>query len=344
MISAGRSDAGSLREQVQRLPKVELHAHLEGSLPLRTLRFLAAKHRLPVPPARGFSDLHGFLKSFGAVCELLADPGDFELAAFHLARAARRRGVLHLEVLVSPQVFARRGIPLGAMMRGLLRGRRRAGQAFGLSLVYIADGVRQWGGAWFDDVVRMLAPYAGRGLAGIGVGGDEASVPARDFARAFRRARDLGLRTTIHAGEAAGPDSVREALHALRPDRIGHGFRAAEDPDLVATLVRRGITLEICPTSNVLTGAVASLRSHPVRQLYAAGALITVNSDDGYLFDTNVSREMELLARRFLFTGEDLKRITLHAARAAFLPRRDKSRLVRKIKEAAWPKGAGSAP
>jgi adenosine deaminase len=320
---------------IGRLRKIDLHIHLEGSLSPSTLESLAARHRLPVPSLRRFHGFGGFLKSFGAVCDLLVDAEDFDKAATDLLGQAGRRRVAHMEVLFSAQVFMRRGVPLNTILGGLLRARARAMKRAGPSIVFIMDGVRQWGGEWFEQVVAAAAPYAGRGLAGIGVGGDESALPARAFARAFRAARDLGLRTTIHAGEAAGPESIREALRRLTPDRIGHGVRAVEDVDLVSDLARRGTALEICPTSNVATGVVPSMRRHPIRKLLDAGVAVTINSDDGAFFNTDVERELRLASREFSLTTEEILRVTLNAGRAAFLPAASRGRLERAVLESA---------
>lgn len=313
-----------------RLRGIDLHLHLEGSLPAATRAALAARHRLPVPAIDRFEGLRGFLKAFGAMCELLVDERDFHRAAAAVLDRARRRGMLHVEILFSPQVYSRRGIPHGVFMRGLLRAlheRRRAAP----SAVLIADGVRQWGGDWFDETVAVLAPWAGRGLAAVGIGGDEAAVPARDFAPAFRRARRLGLRTTVHAGEGGGPASVREVLEWLAPDRIGHGVRAAEDPALLAAIARRGITLEVCPSSNVATGVVRTLADHPLRRMIDAGAAVTINSDDGAFFGTDQPEELRRSARAFGLGKEDLERLLRNAARAAFLPGAARARLERAV-------------
>jgi adenosine deaminase len=181
----------------------------------------------------------------------------------------------------------------------------------------------------------MLAPWAGRGLAGIGVGGDETAVDPSEFVGAFRRARGLGLRTTVHAGESAGADSVRAALAALGPDRVGHGFRAVEDTELMARLGKLDIALEVCPSSNVATGVAASWRSHPLRLLYDAGVPVTINSDDGAFFGTDVRREVRMASRELLFTRKELMGMMRTAARVAFLAPRERRRLERRIR-AAW--------
>ncbi len=310
---------------------IDLHLHLEGSLPSRTRAWLAARHRLPSPSLGRFDGFTGFLKAFGAVCDLMVDEVDFHRAARDTLRRQHALGAIHVEVLFSPQVFLRRGVPLERIMRGLLRAREEASR-WGLSAVYILDGVRQWGGEWLDEVVASAAPWAGRGLAGLGVGGDETGVPLRDLRPAFLRARRLGLRTTIHAGEAAGAGSVRDAIEILGPDRIGHGVRAVEDASVVQMLVSRGIPLEVCPTSNVATGVVASMREHPLRRLYDAGALVTLNSDDGAFFGTDLRHEALMAVQCLGLTHGDLLAMAVTAARAAFLPRAARVRIERRIR------------
>jgi len=308
--------------------------HLEGSLPPATVRALAARHRLSEPALRRFRSFPGFLESFGEVCDLFRDEQDFELAASSAIGAARRAGAAHLEILFSPQVHLRRGVSIASIMTGLLRGRARAVKGRGPSVVYILDGVRQWGGEWLEEAVRAVEPYAGEGIAGLGVGGDERAVPARDFRRAYALARRLGMFRTIHAGEICGPESVWEALEILQVDRIGHGVRAIEDPELVARLARGGVPLEICPTSNIATGAVASPQSHPLRRLYACGVTVTINSDDGSMFGTDIGGELET-ARRWGLDETALVEVTLNAARAAFLPPRRRRALLRRVRRSA---------
>ncbi len=304
---------------IRRLPKVDLHLHLEGSLSRRAMSRLAARHRIAAPDRRGLRGFDGFLKAFAAACDLMRDADDFRLAVEDVLRNCGRQGVVHVEIRFSPQVFLRRGIPLGSMLRGLLEGRRRGAARHGVSSVLIVDGVRQWGPDWFHEMVRSISPHAGKGIAAIGLGGHETSLDASVFAHAFRQGRRLGLRSTVHAGETGGPDSVWAALRSLQPDRIGHGVRAILDPRLIREMARRRITLEVCPTSNVRTGAVRSLAAHPVRDLFEAGVPIAVGADDGAIFGTDLDRELRILVTRFGFTREELGRMMIDAARASFL-------------------------
>lgn len=316
-----------------RRPWIDLHLHLEGSLPRKALTVLAARHHCPVPPQREFSGFKGFLQAFGAVCDLLRDEEDFEFAARSVIAHSRALGLIHVEILFSPQVFARRGIPPDRVIRGLLSARRRE-SALAPSVVYIMDGVRQWGGEWFEAQVRAMKPFVGKGLAGVGIGGDEREISCREFSGAFRAARTLGLRTTVHAGEASGPESIRDALKWLLPDRLGHGIGAAGDPELCRLLARRRLPLEVCPSSNIATGVVASHSVHPVRRLYESGLYVTIGSDDGSFFNTNVPAEMELLHRVHGFSAKEIDSLTRAAARAAFIPPDARLRLERCVE--AW--------
>lgn len=310
---------------------IDLHLHLEGSLPAGTAARLARRHGLQPPNGR-FEGFAGFLRAFGAACDLMRDPVDFEDAAHDVIEAARRRGLVHVEILFSPQVFLRRGIALETIVPALLRGRRRANHRGSMSAVFIADGVRQWGPSWFGRVVRGLAPWAGAGVAGIGLGGDETALPASRFAACYRDARDLGFHRTIHAGETGGPGGVSDAL-TLPVERIGHGIGAAEDADLMALLARRRIPLEVCPSSNVATGVVRRLEDVPVRRLLDAGVRVTINSDDGAFFHTDAAREIDRATRTHGLDPDERLALAIHAAEGAFLSPRLKRSLRRRVEK-----------
>jgi len=320
---------------IRRLPKIELHIHLEGSIPRAALARIAARRGLPVPRPPRFSDLAGFLRHFGAVCDLLVEARDFEEAARALIVWLRRQNIQHAEVMFSPQVFLRRGVPLAAIMEGLLAARHSQARAGGQSVLYILDGVRQWGPDWFERVVRASAPWAGRGLAAVGLGGDEASLPAGDFRGGFTLARRLGMATVIHAGEAGDPRGVAAALDLPGIRRIGHGIAAAADPAILGRLARRGVPLEVCPTSNLCTGAVRSWTGHPVRRLYDAGVPLVIGSDDAAIFGTSLTAELGILAQRFRFGRAELMHLMVGAARASFLSRARRAILERRILSAA---------
>ncbi|HKY32016.1 MAG TPA: adenosine deaminase [Candidatus Polarisedimenticolia bacterium] len=312
-----------------RIPLLDLHLHLEGSIPSAALRRLAARHRAGVPDL-AFDGFTGFLRAFGRVCDLLRDRRDFELAAWSVFERWRALGADHVEVRFSPQAHLRRGVSLTSILDGVLLARARAERRGGMSVALVADGVRQWGPDWFDQVVRSLAPWAGRGIEAVGMGGDERAFPARIFAPAFRLARRLGFRSTVHAGETEGAASVRSAL-CLGADRIGHGARAVEDPDLVRLLARRGTPLELCPGSNVATGVVPSLAEHPLPLLLRAGVRVTLGSDDGALFGTDIARERRRAVRAFGLSRREQALLARHAVEAAFLSDGRRRRLLARV-------------
>ena len=183
----------------------------------------------------------------------------------------------------------------------------------------VADLVRDFGPERAGRTLDTLAEVKGSGVIGIGIGGSEHAFPPAPFAAVFERARVLGFRTSAHAGEAAGPSSVRDALDALRVDRIGHGTRAAEDPALVEVLAARQVPVEMCPISNVRTGVVPDLAAHPIRAFFERGLLVTVNTDDPAMFDTSLAREYRELARVHGFTRAEICGLVENAARASWL-------------------------
>ncbi|HEU5180473.1 MAG TPA: adenosine deaminase, partial [Candidatus Polarisedimenticolia bacterium] len=306
-------------------PRVEIHLHLEGSVSLKRLRgFWARPGRdasLPSDPAVLFrhSDFRGFLRNFAHVTRTLTGPGDFALIATDLCGLLRRQKVEAAEVFMSPVIFARRGIPFAEILDAVDEAVRTMQSRGGPRIGWILDGVRQWGPASLEENLRYAQEARGRVL-GIGLGGDESSVPAREFRPLFETARAMGLRTVCHAGEFAGPESVWEAVELLGSERIGHGIRACEDAALLSMLRRRRIPLEVCPTSNLRTGVVRRWRDHPLPRLLQAGVRVTLNSDDPALFHTSLDAEFRNLERRLHLTRRELERIRVEGIRASFLP------------------------
>jgi aminodeoxyfutalosine deaminase len=310
---------------VRQAPRVEIHLHLEGSVSLARLRRFWARPRrdpsLPPDPAVLFRhrDFPEFLQHFAQVTRALRGPDDFSVIASDLCASLRRQRVAAAEVFMSPVIFTRRGIPfteiLDAVEEAVQASRRRGGPR----VAWILDGVRQWGPAALEENLRFAQGARGRVL-GIGLGGDESSVPAREFVLLFEAARAMGLRTVCHAGERAGPRSVWEAVELLGSERIGHGIRASEDAALLSLLRRRRIPLEVCPTSNLRTGLVRRWRDHPLPRLLQAGVRVTLNSDDPALFRTSLDAEFLNLRRRMHLAPRHVEKIRVEGIRASFLP------------------------
>ena len=305
------------------IPKVELHVHLEGAIPFPALFELVRKYdadaagSLDELEARfRYRDFPHFIETWVWKNGFLRELDDFAFIAEAAARDLREQRVLYVEAFCSPPDFAARGLPVGGIVEAIRRGLDRVP---GIEVSLVADLVRDSGPERAGRTLDELAEVAGCGVIGIGIGGSEHAFPPAPFAAVFERARGLGFRTSAHAGEAAGPSSVRDALEALRVDRIGHGTRAAEDPTLVEVLAARQVPVEMCPISNVRTGVVPDLAAHPIRAFFERGLLVTVNTDDPAMFDTSLAREYRALARVHGFTRAEICGLIENAARASWL-------------------------
>lgn len=295
-------------------PLAELHLHLDGSVEPETLREIdPSLTPEEIAANTSYSDFAGFLKSFVWVNKRLRTPGDYARVARRLFERLESEGVTYAEVILSAGVVLWKEQNLSAIYDALIREASRSR----ITVRWIFDAIRQFGPETAKPVFDLAAERVGEGVVAIGLGGDEERGPARQFADLYREARDRGLRLTCHAGEMAGAASVWEALE-IGSERIGHGIRSIEDPALVAHLAAKNIPLEVCITSNLRTGAVASLAAHPVRRLYDAGVPIILNSDDPALFGCTLASEYALAAREFGFTEVQLAGLARNAFRYAF--------------------------
>lgn len=291
-----------------------MHLHLDGSVDPETLLEIdPALTREEIAAHTAYTDFPGFLKSFVWVNQCLRTPDDYARVARRLFERLESEGVTYAEVILSAGVVLWKQQKFAPIYDALAREAARTP----VTVRWIFDAIRQFGAETAKPVFDLAAERLGEGVVAIGLGGDEERGPARLFAGLYREARDRGLRLTCHAGEMAGAWSVWEALE-IGAERIGHGIRAIEDPALVAHLAAKQIPLEVCITSNLRTGAVASLAAHPVRRLYDAGVPIVLNSDDPALFGCTLASEYELAAREFGFTEEQLAVLTRNAFRYAF--------------------------
>lgn len=281
-------------------PKVELHVHHIGATSLGTLADLAARHPdvgVPTDPQAlatfyEFTDFDHFIRVYLAVSRLLTTADDvYRLTVGNLADLAAQQ-VRYAEVTVTPNAILAEGVPRDGLIEALDAARADAA-SWGLAVNWILD-IPGYPGAPAEVVLDLCERRPPAGLVALGLGGPE--TPRQDFADYFARARALGLGSVPHAGEAAGPDSVRAAVTWLKADRIGHGVRAVEDPELTAELAAAGIHLEVCPTSNLRTRVVSSLEQHPLATLVAAGISVSINSDDPPMFGTTLTRELQLAA------------------------------------------------
>jgi adenosine deaminase/aminodeoxyfutalosine deaminase len=301
-------------EWVRDLPKASLHLHLEGSVEPETLRELQPSlTNDDIAAATSYSDFAGFLQAYVWVNRLLRSPDDYALIARRLLERLAGENVRYAEVTLSAGMVLWKEQKFGPVYDAV----QREAEVSPVEVRWIVDAVRQFGVEHVSAVAKLAMERAGDGVVALGIGGDEQRGPASWFGDVFRRVKDAGLHLHAHAGETAGPEGVWQAL-SIGAERIGHGIRSIEDPDLLEELRRRRVPLEICITSNVRTGAVSSLHKHPVRRLFDAGVPIVVDTDDPALFACTLAGEYELLSRGFGFSREEVERIALNSFEFAF--------------------------
>lgn len=268
-----------------------------------------------------FTDFTGFLECFKFIAQRLRGPNDYALITRRMMETLARQGVRYAEVTLGAGVVLWRGFDFASVWRAIREAQRDAHQDWPVEVWWNLDAIRQFGPDHVMDVARIAARFVGDGVISFGIGGDELRGPAAGLRDAYCYARDAGLRLTAHAGETDGPDSIRAALD-IGAERIGHGIRAVDDPELMRRLREERIPLEVCITSNVRTGAVASLGAHPVRKLFDAGVPITLNTDDPGVFETNLRREFALAQDAFGFSEAELAGIAEAANTFRFGPLR----------------------
>ncbi|HEU5244301.1 MAG TPA: adenosine deaminase [Gaiellaceae bacterium] len=281
-------------------PKIELHVHLEGTVRPDTLRAIAKRNDYALPDdlesLYRFRDFEHFIDVWVLTTNALQTEEDWRQMVVDYAAEAASHGCVYLEGIFSPAERVRRGCAWQEIFEGVCDGADEARELHGVEVRLTPDIPRAFTQEEARATVEWSARYRERGVVGVGLGGLEAQFPPEPYADVFREAKSLGLGSVPHAGEVAGPPSVRGALEELEADRLRHGIRAVEDPGLVAELAGRGTVLDVCPLSNLRTGVVRSLEEHPLPQLVAAGVRCSISTDDPAMFDTDLSRDYETAA------------------------------------------------
>jgi adenosine deaminase len=329
----------------EQLPKTDLHVHLDGSLRLSTILELAEEGGIELPAmdpeglrkamhlGENTGSLVEYLKAFDITLKVLQTEKSLYRAAYELAEDAAAENVRYMEVRYAPMLHTRQGLRLTMVVEAVLAGLRAAQKDYGILSNVIICGIRNISPELSLEMAQLCVAYKNRGVIAFDLAGAEYDHPAKHHLEAFQLVRDNNICVTIHAGEAYGPESIHQAIHVCGAHRIGHGCRLREDGDLLHYVNDHRITLECCPSSNVQTGAVRDLASHPLKLYYDLGLRVTVNTDNRLITDTTVSRELWLVHTQMKIGPEEINHIVLNGFKAGFLPFHVRQQLLREASE-----------
>lgn len=317
----------------ERLPKVELHLHLEGAIPYETLWEIMQKYGGdPAVPNLDalrnrfqYKDFPQFIETWIWKTQFLREYDDFSLLAEAVAKDLFGQNIRYVEAFFSPPDLARFNLSTQGLARAIRVGLDRVS---GIEVNLIADVVRDWGPELAARTLAEACEAREFGVIGIGMGGSDYKFPPEPFEKVYAEARKKGLHVTAHAGEAAGPESIWGAIQSLQVERIGHGLHAMDDERLLDYLVKKQIPLEVCPLSNVCTGVVSSIEAHPVRSFFERGLFITINTDDPKMFGNSLAGEYRIMEEKLGFSRQEIKALILAGLSASWLSFEQKQRLV----------------
>ncbi|MCW4013143.1 MAG: adenosine deaminase [Candidatus Bathyarchaeota archaeon] len=324
----------SVEETIKKLPKIEQHVHIVGSVRPETLLWLNKQGGLKLPYETlddlkdfyAYTDFEHFLKVYSMVNGLITHEKYYETITYEMLQNQHNCNVKHVECIFSAYDHMHRGLDFADMVKYINRGITRARTEFGITCNIRVDVVRDYG----PKIALMLLDQIkskGDNVVSIDTGGMEDGIRPKTYEKVYQTAREQGLHLVAHQGEAAGVDYVWECVEYLRPERIGHGVAAAQDLKLLTELSHRGIGIETCPMSNLRTGAVQSLGEHPIRCFMEAGVKVSVNTDDPPMFATDMNTEYLMLHRELGFTVEELHNIGLDSIETSFIDETEKERL-----------------
>ncbi|MDH4185720.1 MAG: adenosine deaminase [Nitrospira sp.] len=325
-----------------KLPKVELHVHLEGAIPHGALFDLIQKYggdpSIPDVAALArlfeYKNFAQFLEAWSWKNQFLREYEDFSHIAELAARDMANQNIRYAEMFFSPSLFVRHGLEVQELTHAVRIGLSRAPE---IEVSLIADLVRDYGPESEMTTLKRLNEVKGDGVIGIGIGGSEHKFPPEPFKSLFEEARLMDFHVNAHAGETTGPESIWGAIRHLHVERIGHGTRAHEDPELLDYLREHRTPLELCPMSNVCTGVVSDIAEHPIREYFERGLIISVNTDDPMMFDTTLDKEYELLVQECGFTRQEICRLILLGVESSWLSEDRKKLLATSFeKEPSW--------
>ena len=321
-------------DYIRRLPKAELHLHLEGSVQPGLLKKLMLDgEEQEVEKLFAFKDFPSFLRSFRAVCLQLRDPEAYLQVLDQLKDYFLRENIRYAEILYTPSIPWKWERDGEAILEALLERSRQIEQEDSVQIRWILDNVRQFGPGAARRTIELAARFRDQGVVAVGLGGDENTLPTEAFQEVFSLARGHQLFVHCHAGEIGAPEKVWQAVQLLGANRIGHGIQAARDSKLMEYLRERSTGLDICLTSNARTGAWRTLSDNPFWLLYKRGVPVTLNTDDPALFQTTLVQEYRKAVEAFELGCEDLHRLVLQGVNNAFLPHPEKMALMQRFQE-----------
>ena len=328
---------------IRRLPKTDLHCHLDGSLRLSSILEMAEEHgvRLPADDEKSLAkalhmgenceSLARYLEAFDVTLSVMQTEAGLYRSAYELGIDAASEGCRLIEVRFSPLLHTRDGLPLTNIIEVVAEGLRQAKRETGIISGIVVCGIRNISPEASLRLAELAVAYKNKSVVGFDLAGEEANYPAKAHREAFYLIRNNNVNSTCHAGEAYGPESIHQALHVCGAHRIGHGCRLREDGDLLNYVNDHRITMEVCPSSNIQTGAIEDLASHPLKFYYDFGVRVTINTDNRLMTDTTVSKEMWLCHTQMGLDLAALREVTLNGFKGAFLHYRKKQELVKRF-------------
>ena len=328
-------------ELLERLPKTDLHIHLDGSLRAETIHELRGSDEVELPfesveEIRRFfiedlpkRDLVAYLERFDVTTAVMQTQTALERIAFELVEDAAAENVWYMEVRYAPILSTKRGLSPRQVVDAIERGLRKGQETYPRTRVHqIICGLRHFEPERAMRMAALAVEYKDRGVLAFDLAGAERDNPAKRFREAFYLVRDANLNVTVHAGEAYGPESIHQALHWTGAHRIGHGVRLREDPDLMEYVRDHRIPIEMCPTSNVQTGAVPSIEQHPIREYFDRDLRVTVNTDNRLMSNTTVTNELRLCSEHLDFDLPEIKKLVLNGFKSSFLHYTDRKAMI----------------
>lgn len=328
-------------DKIKLVPKAELHIHCEAVITLKTVKKLYEKNFNAKMPEEeeaslfAFSDLNGFIQSFLKVQSYFTDVSDFDLLFSDISDYLEENNIVYCEMFFSPSAFLKKGFSFEKIAESLSRNIEKIEKETGRKLRILFDVSRTFGRENAENNFDLVSSYKNDYFLGIGLGGAEASGPAKDFVRLFERAREKGLHAVAHAGEDVGPESVWDTVKLLKAERIGHGISSIRDPKLMEYLSEHRIPLEICVSSNTFTKKlVSSAEDHPVKAFYEAGIPVTIATDDPTFFFTTLLNEYWILYSKINFSIKEILDLIANGFRLSFLPEKEKNLYLEELEKA----------